>query len=324
MIKEFLDKASAAYYKGNPIISDEEFDALSEHFNYTQLGDPEPGEVKHFYRMYSLQKVYAGDKIPPIENPIKTPKLDGAAIAITYVQGNLFRVATRGNGIVGQDVTDKIRHLVPETMVTQLPIVQINAEIVAPKAIPNARNYAAGALNLKDVADVKTRELYIFAYDFEFSRMDKELVQSEYSFDDYEVRLQELRANGINTVLDVSFLQDNFPTDGYVVRERSYTLFKEAGHTAKHPRAAYAVKPETTKVVTKLLDVHWQLGRSGVVSPVAILEPVLVNDALVSRATLHNMDYIEMLGLEIGCNVEIIRAGEIIPRIVRRVNEDSL
>lgn len=322
MIKEFLDKASAAYYKGNPIISDEEFDALSEHFNYTQLGDPEPGEVKHFYRMYSLQKVYAGDKIPAIENPIETPKLDGAAIAITYVLGNLLRIATRGNGIVGQDITDKIKHLVPATMVTVLPVLQINAEIVAPKSIPNARNYAAGALNLKDVADVKTRELHIFAYDFEFSRMDEELTSSEYTFDDYEVRLQTLTAQGINTVLNVS--TDVFPTDGYVVRERSYTLFKEAGHTAKHPRAAYAVKPETTKVVTKLLDVHWQLGRSGVVSPVAILEPVLVNDALVSRATLHNMDYIEMLGLEIGCNVEIIRAGEIIPRIVRRVNEDSL
>ena len=322
MIKEFLDRASAAYYKGSPIISDEEFDALAEHFNYTQLGDPEPGEVKHFYQMYSLQKIPEGETPPVLKNPVKTPKLDGAAIAITYVQGTLLRIATRGNGVVGQDVTDKIRHLVPNNIITMYPIIQVNAEIVAPKSIPNARNYAAGALNLKDPADVKTRELHIFAYDFEFSRMEEELVENEFGIDNYEVRLGLLLANNIFTVLEAS--TDIFPTDGYVVRERSYTLFKQAGHTAKHPRAAYAVKPKTVASVTTLLDVEWQLGRSGVVSPVAILEPVLVGDATVSRATLHNMDYIDMLGLELGCKVEVIRSGEIIPRIVRRVNESNL
>ncbi len=85
MIKEFLDKASAAYYKGTPIISDEEFDILSEHYGYTQLGDPEPGEVKHFYRMYSLQKIPQHQDRPPIFDMVTTPKIDGAAIAITYL-----------------------------------------------------------------------------------------------------------------------------------------------------------------------------------------------------------------------------------------------
>jgi len=91
------------------------------------------------------------------------------------------------------------------------------------------------------------------------------------------------------------------------------------GHTAKHPRGAFALKEQQEGVVTKLLDVKWQVGKSGVVSPVAILEPVMVGDAKVSRATLHNMDYIRDLDLELGCDVEIIRSGEIIPRVVRRV-----
>ena len=91
------------------------------------------------------------------------------------------------------------------------------------------------------------------------------------------------------------------------------------GYTAKHPRGAFALKEEQVGVVTKLLDVVWQVGKSGIISPVAILEPVLVGDATVSRATLHNIDYIRELDLEIGCDVEIIRSGEIIPRVVRRV-----
>jgi DNA ligase (NAD+) len=96
-------------------------------------------------------------------------------------------------------------------------------------------------------------------------------------------------------------------------------LYLEAGFTSKHPRAAYALKPKPEAKVTKLLDVVWQVGRSGVVSPVAILEPVTIGEATISRATLHNMEYINLLNLELGCDVEVIRSGEIIPRIVRRV-----
>ena len=92
------------------------------------------------------------------------------------------------------------------------------------------------------------------------------------------------------------------------------------GYTAHHPRGAFALKEQKDGVITELLDVVWQVGKSGVVSPVAILSPVEVGDALVSRATLHNIEYIRSLNLEIGCSVEVIRSGEIIPRIVRRVD----
>jgi NAD-dependent DNA ligase len=92
------------------------------------------------------------------------------------------------------------------------------------------------------------------------------------------------------------------------------------GYTAHHPRGAFALKEQKEGVYTVLLDVVWQVGKSGVISPIAILQPIEVGDALVSRATLHNIEYIRSLNLEIGCGVEVIRSGEIIPRIVRRVD----
>ena len=112
-----------------------------------------------------------------------------------------------------------------------------------------------------------------------------------------------------------------YPTDGEVYRIDSYKDFQSMGHTAHHPRGAFALKEKKEGVVTTLLDVKWQVGKSGVVSPVAILEPVTIGDAIVQKATLHNIDYINSLNLEIGCKVEVIRSGEIIPRILRRVDE---
>ena len=91
------------------------------------------------------------------------------------------------------------------------------------------------------------------------------------------------------------------------------------GYTSKHPKGAFALKKQQEGVITVLKDVKWQVGKSGVVSPVAILDTIKIGDAWISKATLHNMDYIQELNLEIGCRVEVIRSGEIIPRIVRRV-----
>lgn len=316
MIQEFLDKASKAYYDGSPILSDEEFDRMSELHAYNKVGaDPVKG-LPHFFAMYSLQKVHYGEEAeaPVLEDPIETVKVDGAAIALTYVCNPgedtfaLYRILSRGNGKKGLDVTAKLRHLVPN--VIQLPIkdviVQINAELAAPKTIENARNYAAGAMNLKSVDEVKTRNLVVLVHECQ-----------PYVADNYYDALGVLWKAGFKTIKAGNI--SDYPTDGFVYRENNYAKFNAAGYTAKHPRAAYALKPKPTAVTTKLLDVVWQVGRTGVVSPVAILEPVLVGDAEVSRATLHNAAYILGLGLEIGCTVELIRSGEIIPRVVGRV-----
>jgi len=127
-----------------------------------------------------------------------------------------------------------------------------------------------------------------------------------------------LAQEGFDTI--THFDATGYPTDGEVFRVDSYDAFYRMGYTAHHPRGAWALKEQKAGVITELLDVEWQVGKSGVVSPVAILRPIEVGDALVSRATLHNIEYIRSLNLEIGCQVEVIRSGEIIPRIVRRVD----
>ena len=127
-----------------------------------------------------------------------------------------------------------------------------------------------------------------------------------------------LAKEGFNVI--TTFDATDYPTDGSVFRVDNYATFYGMGYTAHHPRGAFALKEQKDGVTTELLNVVWQVGKSGVVSPVAILKPVLIGDAEVSRATLHNIEYIRALDLEIGCEVEVIRSGEIIPRIVRRVD----
>ncbi len=306
-MKSFLDFASEKYYEGNPIISDEEFDKLSSEYN--RIGAANRLELEHDYPMWSLQKCYVGE--PTIEysaETIESPKLDGAAVAVYYYHGRFFKAITRGNGKKGQDVSEKMKLLVPGWVnFKDAGLYQVVGELVAPKHIENARNYAAGALNLKSLEEFKTREVTFVAYGM------YPTIAKSWSED-----INFLESQGFETVLSGNL--SVFPTDGKVIRLNDYEKFAALGYTSKHPRGAYALKDKNTAYVTKLLDVVWQVGRTGVVSPVAILEPVNIDGANVSRATLHNIKYIEDLGLEIGCDVEIVRAGEIIPQVVARVD----
>jgi len=295
-------------------LTDPEWDALYdglEEIGYT----PESG-VPHKYQMYSLQKTFDNEEL---ENWLRvkhegqlvtcTPKLDGAAVSIMYRDGNLSSALTRGNGKIGLDILNKIQYLVP-TKINYLKEIQIDGEVVAPTSIPNARNYAAGSLNLKDPLEFKARcnELRFVAYDMR-----------PYFIESWVDVLQMVESFGISTVYSID--ASLYPQDGRVFRLDDTKYWSEQGFTAHHPRGSLAFKEQKDGVITTLKDVEWQTGKSGVVTPVAILEPVMIGDALVQRATLHNMAHIEQLGLEIGCKVEVIRSGEIIPRIVRRVEE---
>jgi len=301
-MNEFVKKAAQAYYEGKPIISDEEYDALVA--GNEPLGYQANFKKRHAFPMFSLQKFYEGDTLP-FEDGVVTPKLDGAAISIYYSNNRLSVALTRGNGKEGIEITEKIKLLVPNKII--IGDAQISGEVVCPKSVPNARNVAAGALALKDIEEFKKRDLTFIAYDIHPKA--KTLWTEE---------MEHLWQVGFKTVIDSPW--DQFPHDGQVHRIDSNEVFESMGYTAHHPRGAFAYKKRQPGVVTKLLDVEWKVGKSGVVSPVAILEPVKIGEATVSRATLHNIAYIEGLGLEIGCDVEVIRSGEIIPRIVRRVN----
>ena len=318
---EYLELCNQKYAEGNPILPDEVYDRLVENTELeTQVGykpqdkpyqniPPIDSRFKHPYPMYSLQKVFVGEDKEPDwdikQTKIMTAKLDGAAVSITYIEGVLTQALTRGDGKAGLDITGKIKTLVPNKIWSK-GLKQITGEVVAPKNIPNARNYASGALNLKDLEEFKSRNLTFIAYGVQPA------ICAEWTED-----MSMIKDMGFNTVTQSDWTE--FPHDGKVVRVDSNIYFETLGHTSHHPRGAFALKTRQAGVVTRLLDVEWNVGKSGAVSPVAILEPCVIGEATVSRATLHNIGYIEALDLKIGCNVEVIRSGEIIPRIVKRV-----
>tara|TARA_B100001057_G_scaffold293722_1_gene293805 strand:- start:1599 stop:2522 length:924 start_codon:yes stop_codon:yes gene_type:complete len=307
-MQDFLEHAAKKYYEGEPVLTDEEFDRLASLYNAENVGYQVTDGVPHYFQMYSLQKFTSKPTLDMLSYAY-SPKLDGAAVSLLYVGGELQKALTRGDGKVGKDVTNKVKHLVPNTigLTDTAWVLQITGEIVAPASIPNARNYAAGALNLKSEEEFLERNVNFIAYD------TQPAISTTWTG-----AMQNLLFLGFATVQNV---QDGvYPTDGEVYRLDNYKKFQTLGYTAHHPRGAFALKEQKKGVVTQLLDVDWQIGKSGVVSPVAILAPIKIGDAVVERATLHNIEYIRGLNLEIGCSVEVIRSGEIIPRILRRVD----
>lgn len=310
-LEQFLNTASRHYYAGNPIISDEQFDRLAETCGYGQVGARQHENTeRHLYPLYSLQKHYEDENKPSplhgIKNVCVTPKLDGAAVSVLYVDGVFVRGLTRGDGVQGRDVSDKLATLVPQK-IDLTGVVQITGEVCAPALVENSRNYAAGALNLGSLDEFRTRSVEFFAYGV-FPYITSSFTQD----------IAALKTCGFSTVFDKN-IELIYPTDGLVFRVDSNTHFSELGYTSKHPRGAYARKERGDCVETTILSVEWQVGKSGKVTPVAILEPVLVGDALVSRATLNNPGFIRALGLEIGNTVAVRRAGEIIPEIVYKI-----
>ena len=306
-MQEFLEKASDLYYCGHPIISDEEFDRLARIYGYNEVGHKITDGIPHLFRMYSLQKVFDKKDLPDYDFVV-TPKLDGAAVSITYVEGTLAVALTRGDGNIGRDITSKLSELLPQTISIK-GTVFITGEVVCPSYVSNARNVAAGSLNLKSLDEFRER-----AKDLVFVAYDVQGVE----YGTWTSALNVLAQEGFQVV--THFDASDYPQDGQVYRVDNLQTFKKLGYTAHHPRGSYALKTQKEGVHTELLDVEWQVGKSGVVSPVAILAPVEVEGAIVGRATLHNIEYIRSLNLEIGCTVEVIRSGDIIPRVVRRID----
>lgn len=313
-IKQYLDMASASYYSGNPVISDEAFDRLAESIGYNQVGAQQHENIKkHFHRMYSLQKHYEDEGVSPLseyKNLAATPKLDGAAISVLYIDGRLAQVLTRGDGVEGTDITQKFLarpDLVPH-FVERQDVFQVVGEVVAPRTVPNSRNYAAGALNLKDCEEFKTRAVAFYAYG---------VYPSEAKTFTQDMTL--LHTLGFQTIF-ANDLHNIYPCDGVVFRIDNNDVFNSLGYTSKHPRGAYALKERQAAVETTLVSVEWQVGKSGKVTPVAHLKPVMIGDKEVSRATLNNQAFIEMLDLQLGDTVAIALAGMIIPQVLYKVD----
>ncbi len=308
-----------AYYNGNPLISDQHYDALEAKYGEQEgLGDS--GTIPHLHKMHSQQKVFDDEPIPKEcvgKVLIKTPKLDGAAVSLLYEDGLLVRGLTRGDGTQGKDITNKV--LVMDSIPHAIEMsgkTQITGEVVSRKDAENARNMAAGALGLKDTQEFKERELYFVAYSV---TVDNDvLYPTKFYTEDMEV----LETNKFKTVLNTTF--DKFKTDGTVYRVNSNVLYYESGFTTLHPRGSYAHKKKSDVAVEEsvLLDIIWQTGASGKVTPVAIIDEVIIDDAKINRVTLHNVGFVEQLDLDIGDEIMITRSGGVIPKMLGNITKE--
>ena len=211
-MKDLLDMACLAYYQdGDPILTDAQFDRLAELHNYHNVGYTPTDGIRHTYQMYSLQKCFDILEAPfgvLGTNVVLSVKLDGAAVALTYINGKLTQALTRGDGIHGKDILDKMKLIVPEYIQIK-GIVQITGEVVAPETIENARNYAAGALNLKYLRDFMDREILFYAHGMED---DGDYMGDVEYGDTWQTRMEFLKDQGFNTVH--THMTDGLPKEG--------------------------------------------------------------------------------------------------------------
>lgn len=304
------------YDAGTPVISDEEYNALEGLYGQ-ELGAA--GEVNHRYRMWSLNKHYMRDGEIPINTKecVKTPKLDGTAVDVTYVNGKLVQSLTRGDGHKGNCILRNMKHLVPEVIQALGDTIQITGEVVALSAIKNSRNYASGAVNLKDENEFLDRVnegvMVFVAYSVQLITGYVGFPESTYAKD------MEWLADNFFVVI-TEFYDEPYPKDGTVYRIDNNDDFNSAGFTSKFPQGAIAVKESEEEFYTVLRKVVWETGKSGKVTPVGHFDPVDTGDAILAKATLNNQAYIKALDLELDCKIVVVRAGDIIPRIIRKIN----
>ena len=347
------------YNHSAPEITDAEFDALWDelktldphHEILHQVGpEPLPGtaKVEHMFPMRSLDKGTSGEDIIHFVSQstsggtryLAQPKLDGSALSLEYVAGNLHRAATRGSGERGEDVTLNAKLVANIPLRLNIPVdCHVRGEVVMPLEVfeekyrdvsPNPRNLCSGALRQK-YGDGKAdaSDLVFCAYDVKFVNNSPQLR--------YDSELLDMLKNTIGIepapwkVFDsesiskemISYTEEwslkradfEFEIDGIVFKLDNLEQRERLGSTAHHPRWALAWKFPPEEATSVLLEVNWQTGRTGVVTPVARIAPQMVGGVTVEHTTLHNVGEVERLDLQIGDKVLIVRRGDVIPKI---------
>ena len=324
-LKELIQKHNQAYYDNSAsVITDAEYDRLydkleamekaqgwRDHDSPTKHVGGAAGKVTHPHKLYSLRKIYDADEIDSFMT-IKLPKIDGANLSLIYRRGSLKMALTRGNGEMGTDVTHLVSMLsgAPVRIDTEFDEVVINGECVTDNDVENYRNYVSGALGLDSPFEFSDRNIKFIAHDWLGVQMN------------YTTRMKTVKNMGFYTVLDDESW--DYPQDGVVYRTDSWQQEQMLGWTSKYPKFAVALKErEAETAITTLLGVEWTIGRTGTVNPTGIIEPVTLDDAVLRRVTLHNIGIIEDHNLGLGDQIEIERAGGVIPKFLR-VIEHSL
>lgn len=372
-LKEELNQHAYNYYVlDQPEITDAQYDKLYKELEKIEQAHPEwittdsPtqrigdqllegfSKVEHAEPMYSLSNAFNADEVRAFmerverlaEGPVEYMaecKIDGLAIALTYENGQFVRGATRGNGTVGEDITNNLRTIksVPLRLRDNLSL-EVRGEAYMPKEVfkqlnsqreeagqepfANPRNAAAGGLRQIDPKAVSQRKLNVFLYGAVYT--DQFQVQSQADLFD-QLQAMGLRTNPLRrlcqTAEEVMEFIDQltetrhdlpYEIDGVVIKVNSVPQQNQLGYTVKAPRWAVAYKFEAEVAETTVRQVEWTVGRTGVVTPTAIMDPVPLAGSIVQRATLHNIDQIESLDVRINDKVLLHKAGDIIPEIL--------
>ncbi len=373
-LRELISYHDQKYYlEDSPEITDREYDLLMQELIALETEYPEfltedspsqrvGGEplskfnqVKHYKPLLSLGNVFGEDELRQffqrIDNQLGSrpyefsiePKIDGLSIVLTYKDGYLKTAATRGNGEVGEDVTENVKTIrnVPLRIKEPLNII-IRGEAYIPKKsfekinrvraenqedlFANPRNAAAGSLRQLDPKIAAKRDLRIIVYevihaeekDLKSHKEELNLLINE-NFETVSAVYSDDKEEIIEYCMNYYEKRHDFhyEIDGLVIKLIDKNLQEELGATAKTPRWAAAYKFPAEQAETKVIGIEWNVGRSGAITPTAVLEPVKVSGSVVRRAILHNEDYITEKDIRIGDRVIIEKAGEIIPAVVR-------
>lgn len=378
-----LNRYATEYYTiDNPSVSDSEYDRLYRELVELETTYPDQvladspthrvgGKVldgfekySHQYPLYSLQDAFSREELEAFDARVRKEvahptyicelKIDGLSISLTYEKGILVAGATRGDGSVGENITENLKRVkdIPLTLPEELDIT-VRGECYMPRAsfdqvnqarqengepeFANPRNAAAGTLRQLDTAVVAKRNLATFLYQeaSPSTRDSQEKVLKHLEQLGFVVNPKRILAENIDEIWDfiqeVGQERDNLPydIDGVVIKVNDLASQEELGFTVKAPKWAVAYKFPAEEKEAKLLSVDWTVGRTGVVTPTANLTPVQLAGTTVSRATLHNVDYIAEKDIRKDDTVIVYKAGDIIPAVLRvveskRISEEKL
>ena len=376
-LKEEINKHNYNYYVlDNPTISDYEYDSLFSRLKEIEKTHPElitPDsptqrvggisagfeEYKHKHRLYSLDNTYNEDELRKWYERIQKEftekvelvcelKIDGLAIALTYNNGIFETGVTRGDGIIGENITQNLKTIkaIPLKLFKDSSL-EVRGEIYMPKSsfeklneenllnnekvFANPRNAAAGSLRQLDSSITAKRDLSMFTY-------TAIIENGEFIPKTHWDSIQYIKELGFKTNPNIRLVDDiegaiqfcndwetkrfdlDYATDGVVIKVNRFDYQNELGFTSRAPKWATAFKFPPEEITTKLLDIELGIGKTGAVTPVAILEPVNLAGSIVSRASLHNFDEIERLDIRIGDTVLIKKAAEIIPKVIKVID----
>lgn len=330
------------YYEGNPLISDEEFDSLEQELNelggtLPSLGES-PGSLLHQQPMLSLEKTYDQEDLQKFlekHESLVLFKIDGMALSLIYKNGVLVQVKSRGDGISGQDLSEVKEFLQVPQKIAETISCEVRGEVYCSQEsliqlrdlgldVHSLRNTATGLMKRKQNHEY-IRYLCFKAYDV--LGLNFQLEEEKISFLEkmkFKTAYIGKYKNNLLEFIEIYKNQnDNEPIDGLVFVYNEIAIQKTLGENSKHPRYKLAYKTKGETKITTIKEILWQIGRSGVLTPVALVEPIEISQSIVQKVTLYNKNFFKSLKLKKNDVIEIIRSGEVIPKFLQLIESSS-